>query len=458
MSDAALAPPGSVFHLYASTRAQTERICDPLEVEDFVIQSMEDSSPPKWHLAHTTWFFETFVLEPFLPGYKIFDPSFKVLFNSYYESVGKQHPRSERGLLSRPSTDAILNYRRHVDRAIVELWATDLASCSNGNDRKELERRLTLGIHHEQQHQELALMDIKHNFFKNPLRPIYHPEEPILGKTRAEPLTFQATKGATFQIGAKGSGIASEDTFAYDNEFPRHEVTIGAFEIANRLVTCGEWREFIESDGYSRPEYWLSDGFAAVKQREWTAPLYWERDGQGGDWNVFTMAGMRAVKDDEPVCHVSFYEADAYARFRKVRLPRESEWERIASSSRVAGGAGEFLESQRFHPLGTPVKPGDDTNTPNGKNPEAAAEQTIRQIFGSVWEHTQSPYTAYPGYRCPEGALGEYNGKFMCNQMVSRGGSVFTPESHIRPSYRNFFYPHQRWACHGVRLARDLES
>ena len=426
MSEAALAPPGSVFHLYASTRAQTESLCEPLEAEDFVIQSMDDVSPPKWHLAHTTWFFETFVLEAFLPGYKVFDPSFRVLFNSYYESVGDQHPRNERGFLSRPSTEKIFEYRRHVDRAVVELWAT------NGKPeiRSELERRLVLGIHHEQQHQELILMDIKHNFFKNPLWPIYKPAETVGIAHELQPMKWSRFEGGLATIGAEGTGLAADGGFAYDNEFPRHQVQLGDFEISNRLVTCSEWMEFIDAGGYEDPSFWLSDGFATVKAKGWKSPLYWQKE--GGQWLLFTVGGIRPIRENDPVCHVSFYEADAYARFRGARLPREEEWERAADGIEVKG---ELLESEAWQP--TPAKTSE-----------------LTQIFGSVWEHTASPYTPYPSYKAPEGALGEYNGKFMCNQMVSRGGSVFTPASHIRKSYRNFFYPHQRWACQGVRLAK----
>jgi ergothioneine biosynthesis protein EgtB len=370
----------------------------PLSAEDQTVQSMPDVSPTKWHLAHTTWFFETFVLRPHAAGYRVFDPAYEYLFNSYYEAVGPRHPRPQRGLLSRPGVAEIMAYRRHVTGAMSKLLAAQQSDGGGGNWDAIVE----LGLHHEQQHQELILMDIKHVLSINPLRPAYKKETSPPRATT--PLSWQAIKGGLVEIGHDGSG------FAFDNEGPRHKVWLEPFAIASRPVSNAEYRAFIDDGGYRRPEFWLSAGWDAVQTRGWEAPLYWEqRDGPGSaEWHVFTLAGLGPMQGDDPVCHVSAYEAAAYAKWAGKRLPREAEWEVAA-------------------PAGT----------------------------GEVWEWTASPYVAYPGYREPEGAIGEYNGKFMANQTVLRGGCVATPDGHIRSTYRNFFPPDARWMFGGIRLAED---
>ncbi|HVO24130.1 MAG TPA: ergothioneine biosynthesis protein EgtB [Candidatus Margulisiibacteriota bacterium] len=400
---------------YRQVRRTTERLCEPLNAEDCQVQSMDDASPTKWHLAHTSWFFETFVLEPSISGYQPFHPDFRVLFNSYYQSVGAQHPRPRRGLLSRPTLDEVFAYRRHVDTQMLVLLEAEHAVDANV---------VELGLQHEQQHQELILTDIKHLLASNPLRPAYRdcPPPPV---PESAPLRWQAFDEGVQWIGHEGRG------FAFDNEQPRHQVFIEAFELAARLVTCGEFLAFIDDGGYERPDLWLSDGWSTVQGRGWRAPLYWER-GDGG-WQVMTLAGMRPLRVDEPVCHVSLYEADAFARWTGARLPREAEWEIAAGDAVIAGN---FVENGWLHPI-------------------PAASGGLTQLFGDVWEWTQSAYTPYPGYRPPAGALGEYNGKFMCNQLVLRGGSCVTPRDHVRATYRNFFPPDARWQFSGIRLARD---
>jgi ergothioneine biosynthesis protein EgtB len=402
---------------YREVRAASELLCAPLSAEDCALQSMPDASPAKWHLAHTTWFFETLVLEE-LPGYVPFHPAFRMLFNSYYQSVGAQHPRPERGLLSRPSLDEVRAYRRHVDAGILRLL--------DGGPPASALAVVELGMHHEQQHQELILTDLKHAFSRNPLRPAYRerahePEGPV------QPLRWHALGSGLREIGHVGPD------FAFDNEGPRHRVFVEAFELASRPVTNAEYLAFVRDDGYSRPEFWLADGFAAVAARGWRAPLYWE-EREAGPW-TFTLAGMAPLRGDEPVCHVSHYEADAYARWAGARLPTEAEWEVAAEGAARDGG---FVEAGRFHPA-----------------PSPAAREHPAALFGDVWEWTSSAYTPYPGFRALAGSLGEYNGKFMSNQLVLRGGSCATPRRHIRPSYRNFFPADARWQWSGIRLARD---
>jgi ergothioneine biosynthesis protein EgtB len=403
---------------YRRVRATTESLCEPLSPEDCQVQSMPDASPAKWHLAHTTWFFETFVLEREIPEYEHFQPQFRVLFNSYYQAVGSQHPRPERGLLTRPSLDEVLSYRRHIDALVLDFLA---APARLGREAVAI---IELGLHHEQQHQELLLTDVKHLFSRNPLRPAYR-SCPIATPARPQPLRWLTYSAATRSIGNDGHG------FAFDNECPRHRTLVGGFELASRLVTTGEFLEFIEDGGYQRPELWLSDGWNVVQERAWRAPLYWER--QGSSWLILTLGGLRPLSHDEPVCHVSLYEADAYATWAGARLPSEAEWETAAGDTLKTGN---FLESRLLHPA-------------------AASDRAPLQLFGDVWEWTRSSYGPYPGYRPPAGALGEYNGKFMCNQMVLRGGSCATPVSHIRATYRNFFPPDARWQFSGFRLARD---
>lgn len=400
---------------YHATRNRTERLCSPLEPDDYQLQSMSDCSPPKWHLAHTSWFFETFLLVPHLPGYRLHQPQFTYLFNSYYEAVGDRWPRHARGLLSRPTVSEVYAYRRAVDEHMLVLF-------DSADDRAlaALVPIIELGLNHEEQHQELLLTDLKHAFGLNPLRPQYAPsrEGP---RTDATPIKWEFHPGGVRWIGHDGSG------FAFDNEGPRHRAFVASFEFASRPVNNGEYLRFIADGGYNRPELWLSDGWAERQRAEWTAPLYWHRDGAG--FALFTLCGMQSLDPAEPVCHLSFYEADAYARWAGARLPTEFEWEVAAGMREVSGN---FLDSEQFHP----VNRGDS-------------------YYGDVWTWTASPYVAYRGYRPSSGALGEYNGKFMCNQIVLRGGSCATPAGHVRPTYRNFFPADARWQFSGIRLAKD---
>jgi ergothioneine biosynthesis protein EgtB len=409
---------------YQNVRNFSEQICQPLAIEDYLIQSMSDVSPPKWHLAHTTWFFETFLLVPYLKGYEIFHPQFGYLFNSYYEAVGDRHPRPQRGLLSRPTVEEVYQYRHYVDRAIEELLK---------ETSKNIESLIILGLHHEQQHQELLLTDIKYNFAINPLRPAYRrdsswnvstsPENSlskIFQGERAEKWFDRA--GGLYEIGYEGQ------EFAFDNESPKHKIYLQDYSIASQLVTNGEYLEFIEAGGYSKAEYWLSEGWTTIQTEKWQAPLYWEKIDDR--WWMMTLSGMRPVAENEPVCHVSLYEANAYASFREKRLPTEAEWEIVARELAIEGN---FVEAEKFHPT--------------------EALDNSPQIFGDVWEWTQSAYLPYPGFQIDAGAVGEYNGKFMCNQMVLRGGSCVTSQSHIRSTYRNFFPPSARWQFTGIRLA-----
>ncbi|MBI3343833.1 MAG: ergothioneine biosynthesis protein EgtB [Gammaproteobacteria bacterium] len=407
---------------FRAVRGLTEALCQSLADDDYQIQSMPDVSPPKWHLAHTGWFFENFLLICFLPRYPLFDPRFGYLFNSYYETVGSFHPRPQRGLLSRPTVTEVYRYRSHVDQHVYRLIES-----ASAEEWKTISSLLDLGLNHEQQHQELLLTDIKYNFACNPLRPAYQAPTPAGVITAAPPLQWRDYEGGLYRIGHSG------EEFAFDNERPRHRVYLENYRLASRPVTNGEYIEFIEAGGYQRPEYWLSDGWRAVQSQIWAAPLYWVRD--GGRWQVMTLSGMREMAGHEPVCHVSYYEADAYARWAGKRLPAEAEWEHAAARLSVEGN---FLESGRLHPASA----GMDTQSP-------------AQMYGDVWEWTQSPYTAYPGYRPETGALGEYNGKFMCSQIVLRGGSCASSAAHLRATYRNFFPPEARWQFSGLRLAED---
>ena len=407
----------SLAEHYRATRAMTDWICEPLTTEDFVVQSMPDASPVRWHLAHTTWFFETFVLKPARGNYRPFDAQFEYLFNSYYNAVGPQPFRPHRGVLTRPSVADVRRYRAHVDAAMLELLEQYDGSAGV----------VVLGLNHEQQHQELIVTDVKHMLSCNPLHPVYR-DAPLRAGSTVLPATWIDGPDGLVEIGFAGDG------FAFDNESPRHRVFLDRFQLGERLVTCGEFREFMADGGYRKPELWLSDGWTAVRDRAWTAPLYWElRD---HTWWMMTLSGMRLVNDAEPVTHVSLYEADAYARWAGARLPTEAEWETVAASCPVDG---HFLESGHFHPV------------PAGRDVVAGPAQ----LYGDVWQWTRSAYSAYPRYQPAAGALGEYNAKFMCNQMVLRGASCATPRSHARPSYRNFFPPDARWQFSGIRLARD---
>jgi ergothioneine biosynthesis protein EgtB len=416
------APTKGLSARYRDVRRLTEDLCAPLAVEDYVVQSMPDASPAKWHLAHTSWFFETFVLTPGLPGYRPLSAAFGYLFNSYYNAVGDRHPRPKRGLLTRPTVDEVYRYRAHVDEYMQRL----LDDADDGLSR--LRPTVVLGLHHEQQHQELILTDIKHLLGGNPLRPAYR-ELPAAAPARSVSLRWLTYPGGLRWLGHAGDG------FAFDNESPRHQVYLRPFQLASRLVTNAEYLAFLEGGGYARPELWLSDGWNARCAQDWQAPLYWEK--RDGAWWTFTLGGPRPVEGAEPVCHVSSYEADAFARWAGARLPIEAEWEVAASA---CPPAGNLLDGGRLHPAAL----ADD-----------ADDGLPRQHFGEVWEWTGSPYMPYPGYRPAAGALGEYNGKFMCNQMVLRGGSCVTPPGHVRRTYRNFFPPDARWQFSGLRLARD---
>jgi ergothioneine biosynthesis protein EgtB len=405
---------------YRATRALTEQLAAPLSPEDQTLQSMPDASPTKWHRAHTTWFFETFVLLPHDPGYRAAHPEYGYLFNSYYEAVGPRHPRPERGLLSRPSIGEIARYRAEVDDAVARLLRSGAAP-------DEALALVELGINHEQQHQELILMDVKHALSMNPLRPAYAPARAREGRN-SPPLEFLEFAGGLREIGHDGLG------FAFDNEGPRHKIFVAPFRLASRLVSCGEYQEFIADGGYRRPEFWLSDGWATVLREGWEAPLYWDGDASGA--RIFTLSGPRALDPAEPVVHVSHYEADAYARWAGKRLPGEAEWEVAAEDARVPL-AGNLMDEGLYHP-------------------RAASDPGLAQMIGDAWEWTQSPYVGYPGFRPAKGAVGEYNGKFMANQMVLRGGCAATPARHLRLTYRNFFPSGARWAFSGIRLAEDL--
>jgi ergothioneine biosynthesis protein EgtB len=406
----------------------TTSLCAGLEPEDYVVQSMPDVSPTKWHLAHTTWFFETFILKKFLPGYRAEIPEYAYLFNSYYNAAGDMHRRDLRGLISRPTVSQAQRYRASVDSHI-----DDLLSNPDDSLLDEIEPLLVLGIHHEQQHQELLITDIKHVFAQNPLYPVFRnvalASSQSLGRMPSSQLHFVDFEQATVDIGHDGRG------FAYDNEGPRHPALIPAFSLASRPVTNGEYIAFIEDSGYVRPEFWLSLGWMTVNEQRWQAPLYWTK--RDGAWWHFTLSGFRAVEESVPVTHVSYFEADAYANWAGARLPTEFEWERAALDCPIEGN---FVEEENFHPCGLSAS-GDDRH--------------LHQMFGDVWEWTRSAYSPYPGYRAAPGALGEYNGKFMCNQYVLRGGSCATSRSHIRRTYRNFFQPEKRWQFTGIRLARD---
>ncbi len=407
---------------FRQIRNFTTRLCEGLEPEDCVVQSMPEVSPTKWHLAHTTWFFETFVLKVWMPRYRPEVPQYAYLFNSYYNAAGDMHRRDLRGLISRPTVAETHRYRASVDDPMLDL-------IRNADDEllDKIEPILVLGFHHEQQHQELLVTDIKHVFAQNPLHPIFEARESGGGSRDVALQNFVEFDEATVMIGHDGAG------FSYDNEGPRHRALVPAFALASRPVTNGEYITFIETGGYSRPEFWLSLGWTTVNEQRWQAPLYWTK--RENRWWNFTLSGFRPVEESEPVTHISYFEADAYANWAGARLPTEFEWERAATDLPIDGN---FVETEQFHPAPTP----------------SGAEQ-LTQMFGDVWEWTRSSYSPYPGYRAAPGALGEYNGKFMCNQYVLRGGSCATSRTHIRATYRNFFPPDKRWQFAGIRLARD---
>lgn len=428
---------------FRKVRGTTTSLASPLSAEDAQVQSMADASPAKWHLAHTTWFFEQFVLDKFEHGRESSHPAFGFLFNSYYKTVGAHLERPQRGLMTRPSLDEVRAYRKHVDRDV-----TRLLERADAAEFQRMEPIVTTGLHHEQQHQELLLTDAKHLLSLNPMRPAYRSSDDSSDSTRdARSETTSSRSWIDYEGGAFTIGREPGE-FAYDHEAPAHERTLRPYRLASSLVTCADYLRFMEDGGYTRPDLWLSMGWDLVQRERWDAPLYWYRD--GNDWYVYTLDGPRPVEPCEPVCHVSYFEADAFARWAGARLPLEEEWEAAARTSldrRTMNRADEtrfddanLLDSGSLHP-----------------RPLASANglaDTPQQLFGDTWEWTASPYVAYPGYEPPPGPIGEYNGKFMCNQFVLRGGSCATPASHIRASYRNFFPPEARWQFMGIRLAR----
>ena len=421
---------------YRRVRALSEQLCEPLAVEDYVLQTAVETSPPRWHIAHVSWFFETFLLRPFLPGYRVFHPRYEYLFNSYYEQTETGFwPRPERGLLSRPTVAEVYDYRRHVDAGMARL----LAGCPEQHWPTVAER-LAIGINHEQQHQELLVTDIKHNLAYNPLKPAYREDLPQAPLADPDAVSYLGFDGGITTIGADPAA-----GFAYDNEIPCHPVLLQPYRLADRLVTNAEYLEFINDGGYENPALWLADGWGAAQANGWRAPLYWEpaASAEGGDlasadaWGQMTLGGLRPLNPAEPVCHVSYFEADAFARWAGKRLPTEAEWEGAAAGQPVTGNN---VDQGRLQPMPAPAR---------------TVDGALRQLFGDCWEWTSSAYLAYPGYQPPAGALGEYNGKFMCGQMVMRGGSCATSQDHTRATYRNFFYPHERWQFKGIRLAED---
>lgn len=407
-----------IQQMFQDIRAYSEKLVAEMEIEDFILQADSFVSPTKWHLAHTTWFFEKFILTEFVDGYEPFNEQFFYLFNSYYETVGEFHPQSKRGLISRPTVKETLGYREHVNEQVNQLFDTTEMT-------DHLYELIEMGLQHEQQHQELILMDIKYNLSFNPLYPSLFEQKPAKGGHAPE-MTFTSFDKGMTRIGTDA------EAFAFDNETPCHDAYLNGCQIANRPVTNGEYLAFIEDGGYEKAEFWLSDGWQLVKQEKWHAPLYWRK--KDGNWSYFTLSGMQTVELDAPVTHVSYYEADAYARWAGKRLPTEQEWEHAMKREEVKGN---FMDDDRYQP--------DDTYS----------GARFEKAFGDVWEWTQSPYTPYPRSKPLDGALGEYNAKFMSNQIVLKGGSCVTPLSHIRLTYRNFFYPHMRWQFSGIRLADD---
>jgi len=412
---------GGLLPFLRRVRGESLALAEGLSDADATAQSMPDASPAKWHLAHTTWFFEALLLEPRLKGYRVFDDRYAYLFNSYYDSVGPRHARPRRGLLTRPPLEDVIAYRHHVDAALTDLLSDDGLAA-------DVRATFELGIHHEQQHQELLLTDILHLFAQNPLKPSYRHPEPLAAGSGAPDRAWISYPGGIREI-----GHAAADGFAFDCERPRHEALVHPFKLASRAVTNSEWLAFMEAGGYGNPLLWLSDGWAAVAAEGWQAPLYWERH-DDGQWWTMTLKGPQPVDPAAPVTHVSLFEADAFARWAGCRLPTEFEWEAAARDLPVTGN---MASTGRLRPAPAPGGGG------------------LRQMFGDVWEWTASAYAPYPGFHATDGAGGEYNGKFMSGQNVLRGGSCATPEGHVRATYRNFFYPHQRWQFTGVRLAAD---
>ncbi|WP_347550161.1 ergothioneine biosynthesis protein EgtB [Pseudalkalibacillus hwajinpoensis] len=414
-----------VLQSFKKTRLMTNQLVETLETEDYTIQAIPDVSPPKWHMAHTTWFYETFILKAYKENYISYHKEFDYLFNSYYESVGSYFPRSSRGLLSRPSIDKVRNYRRDVDEEIVSLL-TNL----DEKKLKEVAKLIEIGLNHEQQHQELILTDVKYNFSINPLKPVYR-ERDTMNSDESSPMDWVSFDGGLVEV-----GVNEEDGFSFDNERPVHKVWLEPFKLATRTVTNGEYLAFMEDGAYGRPEFWLSDGWATVNDQGWKSPLHWEK--KDGEWFQFTLHGLVPVNLNEPVTHVSYYEAEAYASWAGKRLPSETEWEVAVRDQPISGN---FVEDANYHPIASLKED----------------EGQIKKAYGDVWEWTKSPYMPYPGNKPLDGALGEYNAKFMSSQMILRGGSCATSQTHIRASYRNFFGPDKRWQFTGIRLAGDAK-
>ncbi len=415
---------------FCRVRSQSLALCAPLTSEDMMVQSSADASPAKWHLAHTTWFFETFVLREFVPGYQPFHKDFIWLFNSYYNAVSDQPEKKLRASFSRPTAEEILAYRHHVDAAMEDFAAGEIPEAAR--------ERIVLGLNHEQQHQELLITDVKHAFWSNPLHPAYaQGTDAIRSAGKAEPVRWVEFAGGVAEIGYQDPAQRTGLEFSFDNETPRHKVYLNPYRLASRPVSCEEYLAFMEDDGYKRAELWLSEGWNTVRAEGWDAPMYWRRGEDG--WEVFTLRGFVPLQDlmATPVCHISYFEADAYAHWAGKALPTEAEWETAAVAAPIAGN---LMDSGKLHPQA-------------GSGASQLEQDAVAQLYGDVWEWTVSAYLPYPGYHPLPGALGEYNGKFMCNQMVLRGGSVATPASHIRASYRNFFAPSTRWQFSGVRLA-----
>ena len=410
---------------FRAVRAFTEAFTAPLVTEDYVAQTMENVSPTKWHLAHTTWFFETFILKPHDPAYEPLDEQYAYLFNSYYVQAGERHCRDRRGYITRPTVTEVKDFRRYVDAHVLDLWAG-----ADADTRATLRPLLEIGLHHEQQHQELMVTDLKHVFSVNPLRPAYREDLKIPAAAGAAPtLEWIPFDEGLYEIGHAGDG------FCYDNETPRHRTYLRGFALGSRLVTNGEFIDFMEDGGYEHPPLWLSEGWAMAQEKKWTEPFYWEK--KEGQWHTYTLGGMKPVDPHAPLCHVSYFEADAFARWAGARLPTEAEWEIAARELPVEGN---FVDDGHFHPV------------PLAEDAGAG----LHQMYGDVWEWTRSQYSPYPGYEPLPGALGEYNGKFMSNQFVLRGGSCATSQSHVRPTYRNFFHADTCWQFVGLRLARDV--
>ncbi len=407
---------------FSAIREFSNFLVEPLETEDFVIQAIENTSPTKWHLAHVSWFYETFVLDKAISDYESLHPQYSYIFNSYYLQTGEPHTRSKRGLLSRPTVSQVFEYRDYVNNEVLNFLDT-----ATEDQLAEFGPVIEIGNHHEQQHQELMLTDLKYMFAQNPLYPTYR-ELNLSDGDRPDALNWIPFDEGIYEIGNKGN------EYTYDNEHPRHRKFLESFELADRLITNAEFMEFIDDGGYERSELWLDDGWVTVNKRDWNSPLYWHK--QDGEWHYFTLGGLKKVNPNEPVTHVSYYEADAFARWAGARLPSEEEWE-VAAGNKLYGG--NFVEQARYHP-----------------RPLQENQSGLKQMYGDVWEWTMSSYEPYPGYEPLPGALGEYNGKFMCSQYVLRGGSCATSETHIRKTYRNFFYPDARWQFNGIRLARTV--